>query len=1450
MAELLDFQQGSDVAVTPDGFVQATSPLQPNRHGPYRMAHFSDGVYNLSPESHLSRLLKVLLGDAGIGQLAKRHLLARLQQTFGGTHFFDLDSFYGVIFGVQRKQSELLPADPATAALDPAVLDAARIADGSYRSRIEAFAKGLGLGATAIGIEAVAEAVLGIECNVRELWMLDDQVTNTWSDLEAAGTWGALETYSWGGLESDSHLTSNKRPFKNRHVIQLTPHRPLTNEEEYIVLYALDRIKPAGTLIVIQPLPVSFDIDIPISRAAADSEHWEVRSQVRNTLVNGQALHDGAIDSLVPIVTPAWGSYQGEAWTLMADNPSILAYSTPTDVSKIFQIDPQAKDLAIEQVIIDGKTVSFPPAYAARPIQATMAGRAASDGILVCNPQTTRATIDSGPAFGGSFQMVLNNPTNDPALPAQLYVDGMDINELIAAVSSDRSSRISVMFWTAPPRPVDSTANDVLEVRFAQAGTLNNIVFEFAAFPQTIEIQVRDRNLGQWVTVSTQNYYTSTPAGITGRIPDGALHPYHFGSGHWQRISVGVEPVVCSEVRFVLKRAVGAYPTGFDGKPVSYPLGLRNIDIGYRLDSPDKIPNIDLRNPIATTQNLVGQSVQHSIKKFAASTVIDNSSSTFWKCEAQPVTQAVTSLYLDIRDKFNQPQTFDRIFLDPYTSGPTLNIYWSDQDPEALDLAASPTREEPLLPLVVNGSISTSQIGDGGLSFPKGSLGYIDFDNADIGLDPYAGFYCAMEFYPGYATNLTTTNQTLWSMGNTASAASADLALLWNAGSLTFTYAANGGTSCSIVPSWTPGQKIRVVAQFNPVARTLTLTARNGDGTTFVTNTTGIAAGPIVHNPVPVFRLGKMLSNTTTYDFGMDVRITRFALGYGAPSTFDVIVHMDAYARKPVYQSSTVEDFTDGTVIRFDPSYIGRSTLGTEDFSIGFMGGHPDQWSGIVWNPVARDYVLAKGNIRLPRTRAKYIKLEFTNLMAEPYETFLVHDKPVKVFNPANTVKPPTTNRGDSSDPSPATNQTGISNQTASKGTRATFERYVQAQDPYFDRPSPTAALVVIDPVAASNLSNQAGHGFSYQAWQPNRFAAQFTSRGKHVYSEVNIPHASKVAYFAGLRTVKMFRVDDTAPLDTPIYIDPFFDLYGIESFSSAYDPGVFHSADFAAPGVLVTPQTIVSKTFSSLSNMTALQFGTQQSPSQQLIPDDLFRDPGLSINTFTDSSGWHTFQDGRIIYDPTRSGLRVTRNPTTLVNFITQDTPIVHPPVTPVFTTNPTVGITLTSASQGGIEGPSVQVSAQGMLYVAARVTPTVSLQAPLFLQLIGSDNATVLMEMPFTSPLGVQTEIVMPYFLGAIPSLEGLVRARVVQKGPFRDEWYQQALSIYDDGLLWEFSNDGGTSWVPAINNTRNNFAGVVHFPRAGSSMKWRCTFYRQSVGISTIEVRPWYSRKIGIG
>lgn len=196
-----------------DGLDRATNLLIPDYLTSSRLDHFPSDLYDLRPHSHLVRFMRALLGDSGLGSMRKRWMIARFQQAFTSTHFYDVDRFYGAIFGVNRMQGERLPFNPLTGMATGDEWDRVHASDAQFRERVFALAKAIPLGATRPGLRTAAEAVVGAPCEVIEDWQRIDWLHShgystdedylgrtyvqierlgTYDDLEAQGTWNDL----------------------------------------------------------------------------------------------------------------------------------------------------------------------------------------------------------------------------------------------------------------------------------------------------------------------------------------------------------------------------------------------------------------------------------------------------------------------------------------------------------------------------------------------------------------------------------------------------------------------------------------------------------------------------------------------------------------------------------------------------------------------------------------------------------------------------------------------------------------------------------------------------------------------------------------------------------------------------------------------------------------------------------------------------------------------------------------------------------------------------------------------------------------------------------------------------------------------------------------------------------------------------------------------------------
>lgn len=365
-----------------DLFETITDPLLPPSSTREMLAHFYEGVYDLRPESHLSRFLKVILGDSGAGQLRKRYAYAHLSQFVLTAHFYDLDRLYASVFGLGRFLRERFDIDPYLDAATDAEWEAIDAADASYRNRVAAFSRAIPWAGTPNGMVMAASAVLGDECRVYENYdFLDntdvyvapeDPSVNTWGDLEGH-TWGYYEGRTWASMEGGSTYQGRAN---SRGEFIIRPLRTITDEEKYHLTKVLTRLKPAKALMTIDARPAALYLPVPCHRATASSSYWHIQSKVQ---VNPKYATAYARVEDGPVEQPryAFSQYQGEAWTYNSDVVLVSSY-VEDDEGNVVQ------DYNYERIVTDdGKVVDYKPERALQSMSEILKGRAVSDGIMV-----------------------------------------------------------------------------------------------------------------------------------------------------------------------------------------------------------------------------------------------------------------------------------------------------------------------------------------------------------------------------------------------------------------------------------------------------------------------------------------------------------------------------------------------------------------------------------------------------------------------------------------------------------------------------------------------------------------------------------------------------------------------------------------------------------------------------------------------------------------------------------------------------------------------------------------------------------------------------------------------------------------------------------------------------------------------------------------------------------
>lgn len=632
----------------PTGLASATNLLIPPRRVQDRLAHFPEEVYDLSPESHLVRFVKALIGDAGIGQLRKRMLFARLAQTLQGTHFFDLDRFYGALFGAKRLSSEMLGVNPYTETATTGEWAEQHGRDAAYRSRVAQLARAINYGGTPTAIELAAEALLSIDCDV----------------YEAAGPTDRLFT--------------------------IRPKRQVTLEEAYDLLRVVNRIKPVDSRCTIDWEGVEVYDPLGYVAVHSDSEYWQVVPLVRARTIQGDPYEAASAD-LVEQPLPPFSARQGEAWSYTGEFIGVSAYTQTPDGTA---------PLPTQRVVLpDGGHIDFAARDAVLSAQYVNAGRLVSDGVLVAHPYAgpRTATVDDYIDRNG---MVRASPTRSRKTIAPVWADRIRLDRLVdvlrraPGVQPVRQNPQQRM-WTTPERPQGDGTEEVVEVALPGPRRVNYLAFEVAHFPHTVAAQVYDDQSGAWIEVYRRAVTESAPKYLMPGTQVVNDHPQHYGLNHWLRCSARIEAVETRRVRLVLQRGDGEPPrvprrsgAGMyaDALPVPYSLAVRGFDLGYRVTSADDlIRDADgeiVQGPIGTTSDALGSLVQFDVRTMGAAALAEGTG--VWRCDAQPFASAVVSLYVDI----GEADVLDGFYLDPLHPGPHVSVYYAQSAPTTPEAVA------------------------------------------------------------------------------------------------------------------------------------------------------------------------------------------------------------------------------------------------------------------------------------------------------------------------------------------------------------------------------------------------------------------------------------------------------------------------------------------------------------------------------------------------------------------------------------------------------------------------------------------------------------------------------------------------------------------------------------------------------------------------------------------
>lgn len=392
----------------------ATGMTLPDLASYDRLSHFPEDYYDLRPESHLVRFMKAMLGESGIGALRKRYLLAQLEQTLSSTHFYDLDKFYGALFGARRGVLGELPMNPMVDLATPDGWDEIARVDSVFREKIIKLAKAITLGGTPMGMQALGEALTGAECDIYEVWsILESQGSPTTGRTYAAvgttfGTYQAMGARSWGqitGAAEFGNLGLNARnefvirPKKVYNVSDPVEAR-LRAEDLYGIQRVINVLKPANTMATVDDRGLAVHQRVPIASVAASSEFWEVIACVtpKDELKDVYDLFDSCYDAprnppRIEQVTPVppFDCCHGQQWSYATDVTSVSSF-----IGNLNDFQTTADQDFDSVTFYDGQTLIYRPENAVIDPRQALISQTTGEGSISCNPYSgARKIVDT-----------------------------------------------------------------------------------------------------------------------------------------------------------------------------------------------------------------------------------------------------------------------------------------------------------------------------------------------------------------------------------------------------------------------------------------------------------------------------------------------------------------------------------------------------------------------------------------------------------------------------------------------------------------------------------------------------------------------------------------------------------------------------------------------------------------------------------------------------------------------------------------------------------------------------------------------------------------------------------------------------------------------------------------------------------------------------------------------
>ena len=871
----------------------------------------------------------------------------------------------------------------------------------------------------------------------------------------------------------------------------------------------------------------------------------------------------------------------------------------------------------------------------------------------------------------------------------------------------------------------------------------------------------------------------------------------------------------------------GKYDRTTQKQANSYAVTARNVEFTLEVANRDEVPpledeDVTLRSPLGHIERLL-------VEDWDASKAVDGSRTTYWQCEPQPSADAIVPLYIDVRDQDGEARLIDRMEMVPVYTGPSCNVYYSNDETDTNDFITSQRRIVP----EVDGN--PSSVENRGILFTADDDGMI-INNDDMRLRLERDWTVGLLLRPSFAFD-DSQDHVIWSMDTDG----VDITLQYVVADSRFVLW-EGATAQATGPTMAFAAEDPVIIVAGRKQGVGWYLGSAEAGATYDWNVAVDADATTDSLRLDSLYIGRSVDGLATAGAG---HISDFWVRQEA---YDPIVAEAFFKNRRRFILKTgPRDKTRGD---WNAVLLGRLR---QDMYF-YVGPSWDTYDLKEWTPVFRDFTVRKGIIDLPPVKAKYIKLEFSDLVPRPYPLWeegirrevrtypqWVHawygevEERQREVTTYKRVKKKRRRRVETGGLRVTSGITG--NTTTWFGDSAVRSGILnRTRVDYED-----TGRAAFDPADYGNYSVEK----DYKTVTSSRYKTvatksivsdlvgitqkkKFFRTVRHQYDvrEVEVTHQQ--AYFVGLRDLKFHRVDHSTAMDSPSYLETFGDETIIDTGATTMtkDPVTDKMYALNTGDVM---QTVVLESHSQFQALQLAAIATDYESQFGIEQIDLADTDHLELLTNTAQEDVTDAVVGAgagkvLQYTPTAGGSEYgVRTVAGIYQVFGEE---VHDIASDVYDT----GAAYDAAALADPENLRLTAVARVRLPETSDGTYVLRIRS----------TGSIIAEREFSLPprKWVELEVIHLASSGDVDLQVEIAQIDTAVSEPFAVDM----LAIFQNALHWELSNDAGVTFH-SVNHGIGDPNAFIRLPAKGDQLVVRATALRPGIWIQAFEVIPYY-------